>query len=547
MQPLFVGIDVGTGGVRVLAVDPEGRVAAQATQEYPLHVPRPGWTEQDPADWWAAAAACLRRVTAAVPAGAIAAVGVTGQMHGSVFLDRRGQVIRPALLWNDQRTAAECQEIEARVGREQLLALAGNPALTGFTAPKVLWLRRHEPEHYAALAHLLLPKDYIRFRLTGALATDVADASGTLLLDVARRRWSDPILAALEIDPAILPAVYEGPEVTGRVTAEASRETGLPAGTPVVAGGGDQAAGAVGVGIVAPGMASVSLGTSGVVFAATDRPAHLAHAGAPSDAAAPAQAPAAGATTSGAAAPGSAAPPPGLPAAALATVHSFCHAVPGQWHVMGVMLAAGGSLRWLRDALYAREAAEARTQGRDPYDAITAEAATVPPGAAGLLFLPYLTGERTPHADPHARGAFIGLGLHHSRAHVARAVIEGISLGLRDSLDLIRALGVSVAELRLTGGGARSPFWRQVLAAALGAPLRMLAVDEGPAFGAAILAAVGAGCYPTVAAAAAAMVRPEAQVPADPDLAARYDALVPIFRTAYRQNQPIFQALASQA
>jgi xylulokinase len=520
MNQLFIGIDIGTSGARVLAVDGAGRLVAQATAEYPLATPRPGWTEQNPADWWEAAASCLRRVTAQVDHARIAGVGLTGQMHGSVFLDAGGSVIRPALLWNDQRTAAECAEIEQRVGRERLLALAGNRALTGFTAPKVLWLRSHEPEHYARLAHLLLPKDYLRFRLTGAYATEVSDASGTLLLDVAARAWSRPIMEALDLPPAILPDLYEGSDVTGRVGAEAAAETGLPAGTPVVGGGGDQAAGAVGVGLVAEGMASLSLGTSGVVFAASAQPGHLAAAGAKA--------------------------PAGLPAEALSTVHSFCHAVPGMWHVMGVMLSAGGSLRWLRDALYARETAEARAAGAEPYDLIAGEAAAVPPGAEGLLFLPYLTGERVPHPDPDARGAFVGLGLRHARAHMARATMEGIAMGLRDNLDLIRALGVPVQELRVTGGGGRSPIWREILAAVLEAPLRLLEVDEGPAFGAAILAAAGTGAYESVPAACAAMVRPAGAVPVDEGLAARYGQLLPLFRQTYLQLRPVFPALVKQ-
>jgi xylulokinase len=517
MEQLFIGIDIGTSGARVLAVDAAGRLVAQATAEYPLATPRPGWTEQNPADWWAAAAACLRQVTVQVDPAQIAGVGLTGQMHGSVFLDADGGVIRPALLWNDQRTAAECAEIEQRVGREWLLALAGNRALTGFTAPKVLWLRNHEPEHFARLAHLLLPKDYLRYRLTGRCATEVSDASGTLLLDVAARQWSQPIMAALDLPMGILPELFEGSDVTGWVGAEASYETGLPEGTPVVGGGGDQAAGAVGVGLVAEGMASLSLGTSGVVFAASSQPGHLAASGA--------------------------AAPEGLPAEALSTVHSFCHAVPGMWHVMGVMLSAGGSLRWLRDALYARETAEARSAGAEPYEVITGEAATVAPGAEGLLFLPYLTGERVPHPDPDARGAFVGLGLRHGRGHMARATLEGIAMGLRDNLDLIRALGVPVQELRLTGGGARSPLWREILAAVLEAPLRLLEVDEGPAFGAAILAAAGTGAYESVPAACAAMVRPAGSIPVDGDLAARYGTLLPLFRETYLQLKPVFPPL----
>ena len=521
MKPLFLGIDIGTSGARVIAVDPDGKLEALATVEYPLATPKPGWTEQNPGDWWSASADCLRKVIAKVGADRIRGIGLTGQMHGSVFLDTNGEVIRPALLWNDQRTGPECAEIEERVGKERLLALCGNRALTGFTAPKVLWLRNHEPENFARLAHLLLPKDYLRLRLTGVYASEVSDASGTLLLDVGRRTWSEPVMEALGLPMSILPALYEGSDITGRVSADAARETGLPEGIPVVGGGGDQAAGAVGVGLVSEGMASLSLGTSGVVFAASNKPGHLA---------------AARATT-----------PAGLPAEALSTVHSFCHAVPGMWHVMGVMLSAGGSLRWLRDTLYVRETAEARAANKEPYDTITGEASGVKPGAEGLVFLPYLTGERVPHPDPNARGAFVGLGLRHSRGHMSRAVLEGIAYGLRDNLDLIKALGVPVAELRVTGGGAKSPVWRDILAGILNTPLRQLAVDEGPAFGAAILAAAGTGFFKDVPAACAAMVKTADGIAVQADLAAEYAQLLPLFRETYLQLKPVFPGLLERA
>lgn len=493
---LFVGLDVGTGGVRVLAVDAAGALVAQAMVEHPLLTPRPGWTEQNPDDWWAGAVGALTAVTGQLGARArqIAAVGLTGQMHGSVFLDRTGAVIRPALLWNDQRTADQCREITGRLGEDGLLRLTGNVALTGFTAPKILWLRAHEPEQYARLAKVVLPKDYIRYRLTGALATDVADASGTLLLDVVQRRWSREMLGALDLPASLVPDLFEGPEVTGRVTAEAARATGLPAGIPVVAGGGDQAAGAVGLGVVSGGQLFCSVGTSGVVFAACAEP--KIH-------------------------------PQGR-------LHAFCHAVPGTWHVMGVMLAAGGSLRWLRDALYPGAG----------YEAITSEAAGIPAGAEGLVFLPYVTGERTPYADPHARGAFVGLGLQHRRAHIARATLEGIALGLTDCLDLVRGLGVAVPRARIAGGGARSPLWRQIIAACFDLPLERMALDEGPAFGAAVLAAVGAGAFADVPAACAAMVRVEAppELP-DPALAAVYRDWHRVFTASYQFLKPVFPRL----
>lgn len=506
-EPVVIGIDVGTSGVRVLAVGPGGEVLAQASHEHPLMTPRPGWTEQDPADWWQGAQRGLRQVLAQLAAAGTAAaqvagVGLTGQMHGSVFLGRAGNVVRPAILWNDQRTAEECGEITARVGAGPLMRLTGNPALTGFTAPKILWLRRHEPAAYARVTRIMLPKDYVRYRLTGAVVTDVADASGTLLFDVHARTWSAEVCRALEIPLDMLPPAYEGPEVTGRVSAEAAAATGLPAGTPVVAGGGDQAAGAVGVGLVDEGMVSCSIGTSGVVFAAS-RTAQVHPEG---------------------------------------RLHAFCHAVPGRWHLMGVMLSAGGSLRWLRDALYGAEAAADRAAGRDPYDRMVAEAADTPPGAAGLIFLPYLTGERTPHADPAARGAWIGLGLQHGRPHMARAVLEGISFGLLDSLELVRAMGVPVPGVRVTGGGARSRFWRELLAAVFGVPITGMAADEGPAYGAAVLAAVGAGLYPTVDAACTAMVRTAGTVPAACDRGV-YPELYEAYRQAYVRLQGLFPRL----
>lgn len=496
-EPLVIGIDVGTGGVRVLAVNATGDVAAQAVVEHELLLPRPGWTEQRPEDWWSGAATALRHVTEQLGERAkhIVAVGLTGQMHGSVFLDAQGEVIRPALLWNDQRTAAECSEITERVGLERLLQIAGNPAMTGFTAPKILWLRNHEPENFARVAKVILPKDYVRYRLTGALATDLADASGTLLVHVAERRWATEILEALDLDPGLLPDLFEGTEITGRVHREAALATGLPEGIPVVAGGGDQAAGAIGLGLVDEGRVSCSVGTSGVVFAASNQP--VVH-----------------------------------PAGKL---HAFCHCVPDRWHVMGVMLSAGGALRWFRDQL---------ASGMS-YDAITAEAAEVSPGADGLLFLPYLTGERTPHADPHARGAFIGLGVHHGRKHMARAVLEGITLGLADSVALIRALDIPVPELRITGGGARSGFWSKLMATVFEAPVIRMGVDEGPAFGAAILAAVGAGVYADAQTACGNMVKTADTIEPDSALTGTYRELHQLYQRAYTQLRDFFPALAN--
>jgi xylulokinase len=441
---VLVGIDVGTTGVKGLAIAPDGRVIARAERGYPLSTPKPGWAEQDPTDWWEATDAVLAELDA--KAGAPAGVGLSGQMHGLVALDSSDRVLRPAILWNDQRTGAECTEIERAIGLERLIELTGNRALPGFTAPKLLWLRRHEPETYRRIAHIMLPKDYVRLRLCGERATDLADASGTLLLDVARRRWSEEVLGALELDGAWLPAALESPTVSGRT----------PAGIPVAAGAGDQAAGALGVGVDKPGPLSVVLGTSGVVFAALE---HFA-------------------------------------ADAQARLHAFCHAVPEAWHAMGVMLSAAGSLRWLRDTI---------APGLS-YDELVAGSASWPAGTEGLIFLPYLAGERTPHADPDARGAFTGLSVRHDRGALVRAVLEGVAFGLRDSLDLISAMGVRPELGRVSGGGARSEEWLRILASVLELPLERVAVDEGAAFGAAILGGVAAGTWPDVHAGVTATV-----------------------------------------
>jgi xylulokinase len=465
----LVGLDVGTTGVKALAVSPEGEVLARVEEAYPLSTPHPGWAEQDPEDWWRAAESAL----AGLAVADIAAIGLTGQMHGLVVLDEHERVLRPAILWNDQRTAAECAEIEERLGLRRLVELTGNRALPGFTAPKLLWLRRHEPEVYEQITHVLLPKDYVRMRMTGEPAIDATDASGTLLFDVARRRWSDEVLAALEIPPDWLPTVLESPAVAGR-TSE---------GVPVAAGAGDQAAGALGVGVDRPGPLSVVLGTSGVVFAAL---------------------------------PAFAANPEGR-------VHSFCHAVPNSWHAMGVMLAAAGSLRWLRDAVAPGE----------PFEPLTAEAEHWPPGAEGLLFLPYLAGERTPHADPNARAAFVGLSLRHDRGALVRAVLEGVAFGLRDSLELLRELGVEPQVGRASGGGARSELWLRIVASVLGVPLERTAVEEGAAYGAALLGGVAAGVFGDVHEAVAACVRVRDRIEPEPAWGDAYARAYQRFRALY--------------
>jgi xylulokinase len=449
MTALF-GIDVGTSAVKGLAIDPDGTVLAREEAEYPLSTPRPGWSEQDPEDWWHATEAVLARLERA--AGAPAGIGLSGQMHGLVAMDAEDKPLRPAILWNDQRTQAECDEIESTIGLQKLIALTGNRALTGFTAPKLLWMRTHEPDLYARIAKIALPKDYVRLRLTGEHATDVSDASGTVLLDVAHRTWSDEVLTALNIDPAWLPTPLESPETSG-TTAN---------GTPVAAGAGDQAAGAVGVGVDRPGPLSIALGTSGVVFAALQE----------------------------------------FAADPEARVHAFCHAVPGAWHAMGVMLSAAGSLAWLRNA----------TEREARFDELLQEAEAWPAGTENLIFLPYLAGERTPHADPDARGAFAGLSIRHDRGALVRAVLEGVAFGLRDSLDLIAGLGEQPQLGRIAGGGARSELWAKIIASVLELPLERVAVDEGAAFGAAILGGCAANTWPDVHAAVKATVRPRGRV-----------------------------------
>lgn len=462
-MPYLLGLDVGTSGAKALLVDERGHVLAAATAAYPLSTPRPLWSEQNPADWWRGSQVALGAVVeqAGVAADQIAGLGLTGQMHGAVFLDAQDQVIRPALLWNDQRTSAECAEITARVGAERLLELAGNPALTGFQAPKILWLRNHEPQHYARVAQVLLPKDYIRYRLSGVFATDASDAAGTLLLDLRTRDWSAEVLERLDLPRAWLPQVYEGPEVTGQLWPEIAAQLGLPAGLPIVAGGGDNAAAAVGTGIIRAGVVSSSIGTSGVLFAHSD----------------------------------------GLAFDPQGRLHTFCHAVPGKYHLMGVTLAAGGAFSWLRDLLQTtadRQSPDAGGSQMVTYDRLVAEADSVPAGAEGLLFLPYLTGERTPHLDPLARGAFVGLTARHSRAHLARAVMEGVVFSLRDSLEIMHSLGVPAAHMRATGGGGKSALWRQMQADIYGVEVATLTVEEGPAYGAALLAGVGAGVFASV-------------------------------------------------
>lgn len=496
----LLGIDVGTTGTKALLIETNGRVAAAATREYPLQTPRPGWAEQDPEDWWRAAAACIQdvmRLAGARP-GQIAGVGLTGQMHGAVLLGRDGRVLRPCILWNDQRSADQCAEITRRIGADRVIQLTGNPVLAGFTAPKLLWVRQNEPEVFNQIESVLLPKDYVRYRLTGGRFTDVSDASGTSLFDVANRRWSQEMIDAVGVRRSWLAEATESPEVSSAVNRDGAREMHLAAGTPVVGGAGDQAAQAVGTGIVSEGPVSATLGTSGVVFAASN--AYRVE-----------------------------------PAGKL---HAFCHAVPGMWHLMGVMLSAGGSLRWYRDTLCDGEKRQAASSGIDPYEIMTEAAAAAPAGCEGLLFLPYLTGERTPHADPQARGVFFGLTLRHTKAHLTRSILEGVAFGLRDSLELMKGLGLDPTEVRTSGGGARSPLWRRILADVFDCAIATVNVTDGAAYGAALLAGVGAGAFSSVRDAADRTIRVIDSIDAGADVDA-YDR-------AYGRFRALYPALAEQ-
>ena len=486
---LLLGIDLSTTGAKALLIDEDGRFVSSATTPLSLSTPRDLWSEQEPKDWWNATRNSITQALADanVTGQDVAAIGLTGQMHGLVVLDHKGQVLRPAILWNDQRCGAECDEIRARVGRERLVQITGNDALTGFTAPKILWLERNEPEIYRRIRHVLLPKDFIRFKLTGKHAMDKADGSGTMLFDLAKRTWAPEVLNALGFSADWFPPTFEGHEITSEVNAEAAELTGLSERTPVVAGGGDQSAQAIGVGVVRPGMIAVTLGTSGVVFAATES---------------------------------TLIEPQGR-------LHAFCHAVAGRWHLMGVMLSAAGSLQWYRDKFAC---------DRD-FDELVNEASQVPAGSEGLIFLPYLSGERTPHPDPFARGAWIGLTARHGRAHLTRAVLEGVAFGLKDIFTLMKGVGLGpIEQVRVSGGGAKSTLWRQILADILEAELVTVNTTEGAAFGAALLAGVGAGVWPDVDTACAQTIFVKDRVSPQMENVERY-------RSIYRQYQGLYPAL----
>ncbi|MDI1243207.1 MAG: xylulokinase [bacterium] len=480
----FLGVDVGTGGSRAVAIDEGGAIIAQATVDHaPFASPHPGWSEQSPEDWWRAASEAIGKVLETVSNDEIGAVSFSGQMHGSVFLDEADTVIRPALLWNDQRTAPQVEKLKATIGDKKVIEMVANPAVTGFTLPKLLWVRENEPDNWNRIRTVLLPKDYVRLRLTGEKACDVADASGTLMFDVRDRCWSSEMLAAVEIDAGLLPRAVESIEATGFVSQAGSKATGLKLGTPVFAGAGDNAAGAIGAGLVSPGTLGATIGTSGVVFVVADKPTL---------------------------------DPQGR-------VHSLCHAIPGRWHMTGVTLAAGYSLKWFRDTFAPGVS----------YDELTSEAAKVPAGSEGLIWLPYLMGERSPHMDPNATASFTGVNGSRGRGHFVRAIMEGVAFSLRDSIDIFRSLGAPINEIRLGGGGASSPLWRQVQADVYGQPVSTLVADEGAAYGAALLAGVGTGAWPSVEAAVGATIRIDETVEPNPDNSAVLEKNYQRFRSLY--------------
>jgi len=495
---VFLGIDVSTTATKALISDDLGNVLAAGSAEYSFQTPRPLWSEQPPALWWQGTQASIRAVLqqSGIDPAQIGGVGLTGQMHGLVLLDEAGNVLRPAILWNDQRTQEQCEEIHRRIGRARFIQITGNVALTGFTAPKILWVKENEPEVYARVRHILLPKDYVRYCLTGEYAMDKADGAGTVLMNLRQRDWSEEVLSALNIPRDWMPPLYEGPEITGKVTLEAARATGLKAGTPIMAGGGDQAAQAVGVGAVKEGIVALTLGTSGVVFATTNGPFIE---------------------------------PEGR-------LHAFCHSVPGRWHLMGVMLSAAGSLRWYRDA-FAPEVS---------YDELLAPAQDIPAGSDGLLFLPYLTGERTPHPDPLARGAFVGLTVRHRMAHCTRAVLEGVAFGLKDSFELMKSAGLgSIHQVRVSGGGAKSPLWRQILADVFETELVTVNTTEGAAYGAALLAGVGAGNWPDVETACKAAIRVTGSASPNQGQMNAYRSIYPLYRDLYPALRKTFEAVSA--
>lgn len=502
----LIGIDIGTSGTKTVLFDEFGGVVSSSTIEYPMQQPRNGWAEQEPDDWWNATLESLKDVlmSSGVDGGDVKGIGLSGQMHGLVMLDQEGSVLRPSIIWCDQRTGKECEQLTQLVGREKLIQITANPALTGFTASKILWVRNHQPDIYQKCRHILLPKDYVRYRLTGDFATEVSDASGMQLLDIPNRCWSQELLDLLDIDRGLLPKVYESPEITGSITSAVAKATGLRAGTPVVGGAGDNAAAAVGTGIVRDGAAFTTIGTSGVVYAHTSK----------------------------------------MSIDPLGRVHTFCCAVPGCWHVMGVTQAAGLSLKWLRNTLCAGEVETAKNMGIDPYFIMDKEAERIPIGANKLLYLPYLMGERTPHLDPDCRGAFLGLSAIHTKADMIRAVLEGVAYSLKDCMEILREMGVRTEEMLACGGGGTSAVWRQMLADLYGCGVKTLETKEGPALGAAILAGVGAGLYDSVQSGCEKVLKVNKVQQPDLENGKVYDKYYRVYKSIYPALKGVYKELA---
>jgi xylulokinase len=502
----LLGVDIGTSGTKTVLFDDLGNTCASDLQEYPMYQPKNGWAEQDPDDWWTATHVSIKNVMAksGVAPEDIKGIGLSGQMHGLVMLDKDNQVLRRSIIWCDQRSGAECEQITELVGAKRLIEITANPALTGFTASKIMWVKNHEPEIFDKVEKILLPKDYVRFCLTGEFATEVSDASGMQLLDVPNRCWSDEVLQKLGLNKSLLGKVYESQEITGTIHRKASELTGLKVGTPVVGGGGDQAAGAVGNGIVKPGVISSTIGTSGVVFAYTDE----------------------------------------VSIDPLGRVHTFCHAVPNTWHIMGVTQGAGLSLQWFRNNFCKDEIATAELMGVDPYYLMDKAAEKVEAGSNGVVYLPYLMGERTPHLDPDCRGVFFGLSAKHTKREVLRSVMEGVVYSLKDCMEIIKELGVDVSEVRASGGGGKSPLWRQMQADVFNSEICTINASEGPAFGVAILAGVGSGVYKSVPEACEATIQVKTRQQADQAVTAKYNEYYKLYKSLYQSLKQDFKTLA---
>jgi len=503
----YLGIDIGTTATKSVLIDGKGKVISSISSGHKLITPKPNWAEQDPEDWYRAVKITIRKILSEseIEPENIKGVGLSGQMHGSVFLDKDNNVIRPAILWCDQRTKNECSYIKEVIGKEKIIEITKNPVLAGFTLPKIIWLKNKEPENFENVKMVLLPKDYIRFRLTGEFATEVSDASGTVMFDVAERKWSKEIIEKIGLDFEYIPECFESEVVSGRVNNIGAKETGLKSGTPIVGGAGDNAAGALGSGIVEPGLIFSTIGTSGVVFAYSNEPV----------------------------------------ADKFNRLHTFCHAVKGKWHVMGVMLSAGGSLRWFHDNIAQDLVKEAEEKRADSYDWILRKCQDIPPGAEGLFFLPYLSGERTPYPDPDAKGVFIGLSLKHTKDHMAKAVIEGITFGMRDSLELIKKMGIKTNQIRISGGGSKNRYWRQLQANIYGQPVNMVNADEGPAYGVALLAAVGTGCYNSIEEACNNTIKITETLNPKQDEIEKYNKLYKFYNSLYPILEPKFKEISN--